>query len=36
MAAMLLDDFREAVAHFDKHPVTVPMTKQESGGFSHL
>jgi len=36
MAAMLLDDFRDAVAHFDKHPVSVSMTKEESGGFSHL
>ena len=36
MASMLLDDFREAVAHFDRHPVTTPMTKEESGGFSHL
>ena len=36
MAALLLDDFREAIAHFDKHPVTVSMTKEESGGFSHL
>jgi glutamate decarboxylase len=36
MASLLLDDFREAVTHFAKHPVTVPMTKHESGGFSHL
>jgi glutamate decarboxylase len=36
MAALLLDDFRDAVTHFTKHPITVPMTKQESGGFSHL
>ena len=36
MAALLLGDFRDAVAHFSKHPVTVSMTKQESGGFSHL
>ena len=36
MASLLLDDFRDAVAHFSKHPVTVSMTKQESGGFSHL
>jgi glutamate decarboxylase len=36
MAALLLYDFRDAVAHFDKHPVTVSMTKEESGGFSHL
>jgi len=30
------DDFRDAVANFTKHPVTVSMTKQEAGGFSHL
>src|SRR5690348_323558 len=36
MASLLLDDFRDAVAHFSKHPVSVSMTKQESGGFSHL
>ena len=36
MASLLLDDFREAVNHFSKHPVTVSMTKEESGGFSHL
>ena len=35
-APLLLDDFRDAVAHFDKHPVTVSMTKEESSGFSHL
>ena len=36
MASLLLDDFRDAVAHFGRHPVTAPMTKEESGGFSHL
>src|SRR5579862_4956616 len=36
LAALLLDDFAEAVAHFGKHPVTVPMSKEESSGFSHL
>ena len=36
MATLLIGDFGEAVAHFSKHPVTVSMTKQESGGFSHL
>jgi len=36
MASLLLDDFRDAVAHFGKHPVTVPMSKEESSGFSHL
>src|SRR5262249_23600123 len=36
MAATLLDDLRGAVAHFTKHPITVPMSAQESSGFSHL
>src|ERR1700744_65091 len=27
MASLLLDDFRDAVAHFSKHPVTVSMSK---------
>ena len=36
MASLLLGDFRAAVAHFSKHPVTVPMSKEESSGFSHL
>ena len=36
MASLLMDDFRDAVAHFGRHPVTASMTKEESGGFSHL
>jgi glutamate decarboxylase len=36
MATLLLGDFRDAIAHFAKHPVTVSMTKEEAGGFSHL
>ena len=36
MASLLLDDFRDAVGHFGKHPVTVPMSKEESSGFNHL
>jgi glutamate decarboxylase len=36
MAALLLGDFRDAIAHFGKHPVTVPMTEREAGGFSHV
>ena len=36
LANLLLDDFREAIAHFDRHPVSVPMTKEESRGFNHL
>src|SRR5271167_873382 len=36
LAGLLLDDMKQAIAHFDRHPVTVSMTKEESGGFSHL
>jgi glutamate decarboxylase len=36
MSLLLLDDIAKAIAHFAKHPVTVAMTKEESGGFSHL
>jgi glutamate decarboxylase len=36
LASLLLADMGKAVAHFGKHPVTVPMTKQEAGGFNHL
>lgn len=36
LAGILLDDFADAVAHFDKHPVSVPMDATEASGFSHL
>ncbi len=36
LGSLLLEDMRQSIAHFDKHPVTVAMTRQESGGFSHL
>ena len=36
LAGLLLDDMKQAIAHFDRHPVTVAMTREESGGFSHL
>jgi glutamate decarboxylase len=36
LSFLLLDDIKKAIEHFDKHPVTVAMTKEESGGFSHL
>jgi glutamate decarboxylase len=36
LCELLIQDLRESIAHFDKHPATVPMTKEESGGFSHL
>jgi glutamate decarboxylase len=36
LATLLLQDIEQAIRHFDKHPVSVAMTKEESGGFSHL
>jgi glutamate decarboxylase len=36
LASLLLDDFADAIGHFDKHPVAVSMTKEESAGFNHL
>src|SRR6478736_2954726 len=36
LASLLMDDFREALAHLERHPVSVSMTKEESAGFNHL
>ena len=36
LASSLLDDFNQAIHHFDRHPVTVSMTREEAGGFNHL
>jgi len=36
LASILLDDFKDAVAHFASHPVTVGMRAEEAGGFNHL
>jgi glutamate decarboxylase len=36
LICLLLDDIAASIAHFDKHPVTVPMTPEEASGFSHL
>jgi glutamate decarboxylase len=36
IASLLLGDFRNAIAHFDRHPVTVPLTHEESAGFNHM
>lgn len=34
-ASLLMNDYRDAIAHFDKHPVSVPMTEEEAGSFHH-
>jgi glutamate decarboxylase len=36
MAMLLLADIKQSVGHFARHPVSVAMTKEESGGFGHL
>jgi glutamate decarboxylase len=36
LASLGLRDLRNAIDHFTRHPVSVPMTKNESGGFNHL
>ncbi len=35
MADLLLDDYRNAVAHLNKHPASVSLTEEEAGGFKH-
>ena len=35
LADLLLEDYREALAHFDRHPVSSPLSEQESGSFKH-
>ncbi len=36
LAELLLTDFAASAGHFDRHPVSVAMTPEEAGGFSHL
>lgn len=36
LAGLMVADMKTAIGHFDRHPVSVPMNKEESGGFSHL
>ena len=35
LAALLLDDYRDALAHLDKHPAANPLTAEEASGFAH-
>jgi glutamate decarboxylase len=36
LTSLLLDDMRGAMEHLRKHPMTVGLSKEEAGGFSHL
>ena len=35
LASLLMDDYKTSVAHFDKHPVSSPLSEEEAGSFSH-
>ncbi len=35
LASLLLDDIKRAIAYFEKHPVTRPLTESEAAGFNH-
>jgi glutamate decarboxylase len=35
LATLLMDDYRDALAHFARHPVSSPLTEAEAGGFNH-
>jgi glutamate decarboxylase len=35
LAGLMLDDYKDAVAHFGRHPVTTPLSEEEGGGFTH-
>jgi len=35
LAALLMDDYRDALAHFGRHPVSSPLSEAEAGGFNH-
>ncbi len=35
LIAALLADLHDAIAHFERHPVSAPLTHEEAGGFHH-
>jgi len=35
LASLLMDDYRDALAHFDRRPVSSPLTEAEAGSFHH-
>ena len=32
---LLLDDYKRALEHLDRHPIANPLTEQEAGSFNH-
>lgn len=35
LASLLMNDYRDALSHFGRHPIAKPMTEAEAGGFTH-
>jgi glutamate decarboxylase len=35
LATLLINDYRDALSHFEKHPMQTPLNEQEAGGFNH-
>ena len=35
LANLLLDDIKRSLAHFEEHPVKIPLSEEEAGGFKH-
>jgi glutamate decarboxylase len=35
LASLLVKNLKAAIAHFEKHPVSVNLTEAEAGGFKH-
>ncbi|CAG9432673.1 glutamate decarboxylase [Providencia alcalifaciens] len=35
LASLLIEDFKRTLEYFDKHPVSTPLSEEESGGFNH-
>ncbi|MBC5788637.1 glutamate decarboxylase [Providencia alcalifaciens] len=35
LASLLIEDFKRTLEYFEKHPVSKPLSEEESGGFNH-
>lgn len=35
LASLLIEDMKRALDHFEKHPVSKPLTEEEASGFNH-
>ncbi len=35
MADLLINDIKRSIEYFEKHPITIPLTREEAGGYAH-